>query len=70
MNNNIGCFVSEAFIWKYQIRVNYKSDNVDKIRHIVFVYKNGDHQGMNGPVRILWWISNFKEEMRNVYDEI
>ena len=33
------------------------------------VYKNGDHRGMNGPVWLLWWISNFKEEMRNVYDE-
>ena len=33
------------------------------------VYKNGDNRGMNRPVRILWWIRNFKEEMRNVYDE-
>ena len=33
------------------------------------VYKNGDHRGMNRPVWILWWINNFKEEMRNVYEE-
>ena len=43
MNNNIGCFVSEACIWKYQIRVNYKNDYAEKITHIVSVYKNEDH---------------------------